>query len=85
MLASLNLLNELPGRKIAVLGGMNELGFYELSGHQKVGMRAAEVANEMITYRENGRMIHDAARDTGFPRCAPQPLPIRGRGCQLSR
>ena len=67
MLASLNLLNELPGRKIAVLGGMNELGLYELSGHQKVGMRAAEVADEMITYRENARMIHDAARDTGFP------------------
>lgn len=67
MLASLNLLHELPGRRIAVLGGMNELGPYELSGHQKVGMRAAEVADELITYRENGRMIHDAAHSSGFP------------------
>lgn len=67
MLAALNLLNELPGRKVAVLGGMNELGPYELSGHQKVGMRAAEVADELITYRENARMIHDAARSAGFP------------------
>jgi UDP-N-acetylmuramoyl-tripeptide--D-alanyl-D-alanine ligase len=46
---------------------MNELGPYELSGHQKVGMRAAEVADELITYRENARMIHDAARSAGFP------------------
>jgi len=66
MLAALNLLHELPGRRIAVLGGMNELGPYELSGHQKVGMRAAEVADELITYRENGRMIHDAAAAVGF-------------------
>jgi len=67
MLAALNLLNELPGRKIAVLGGMNELGPYELSGHRKVGMRAAEVADYLLTYRENGLMIHDAAADTGYP------------------
>lgn len=67
MLASLNLLSELPGRKIAVLGGMNELGPYELSGHKKVGLRAAEVVDELITYRDNARMIHDAARKAGFP------------------
>lgn len=67
MLAALNLLDELPGRKIALLGGMNELGPYELSGHQKVGMRAAEVVDHLITYRENGRMIHDAAISGGFP------------------
>ena len=66
MLAALNLLHELQGRRIAVLGGMNELGPYELAGHQKVGMRAAEVADELITYRENGRMIHDAAAAVGF-------------------
>lgn len=67
MLAALNLLHELPGRKIAVLGGMNELGPYERSGHQKVGMRAAEVADLVITYRENGRMINAAVISTGFP------------------
>ncbi len=67
MLAALNLLQELPGRKIAVLGGMNELGPYELSGHQKVGFRANEVADQVITYRENGLMIHDAVLNAGFP------------------
>lgn len=67
MLAALNLINELPGRKIAVLGGMNELGPYEQAGHQKVGLRAAEVADRLITYQQNGRMIHTAALSTGYP------------------
>ncbi len=67
MLAGLNLLNELPGRKIAVLGGMNELGPYELIGHQKVGLRAAEVVDKLIVYQKNARMISNAAMEAGFP------------------
>lgn len=67
MLAALNLLNELPGRKIAVLGGMNELGPYELIGHKKVGIRAAEVVDKLIAFRENARMIAAAAASAGFP------------------
>ncbi len=67
MLAALNLLNELPGRKIAVLGGMNELGPYEQVGHQKVGYRAAEVADKLIAYQVNARMISAAAVDAGLP------------------
>jgi len=67
MLAALNLLNELPGRKIAVLGGMNELGQYEQLGHNKVGIRAAEVVDKLIAYRENARMIAAAAISAGIP------------------
>lgn len=67
MLAALNLLNELPGRKIAVLGGMNELGQYEQVGHQKVGYRTAEVADKLIAYQVNARMISSAAVDAGLP------------------
>ncbi len=67
MLAALNLLHELPGRKIALLGGMNELGPYELIGHQKVGIRAAEVADMLIAYQQNARMISQAAADAGLP------------------
>jgi UDP-N-acetylmuramoyl-tripeptide--D-alanyl-D-alanine ligase len=47
-LAALNLLSELDGRKVAVLGDMLELGPYEQSGHEMVGKRAAEVADELI-------------------------------------
>lgn len=67
MLAAINLMGELPGRKIAVLGGMNELGPYEMDGHTKVGLRAAEVADMLITYQKNGRMISEAAISAGFP------------------
>ncbi len=65
-LAALNLLSELPGRKIAVLGGMFELGEYEKAGHEKVGLRAAEIVDQLITLGEQGKMIASAAREAGL-------------------
>ncbi len=65
-LAALNLLNDLPGRKIAVLGGMFELGIYEKSGHEKVGARAAEVADQLFTFGELANMISDSAIQAGM-------------------
>ncbi|MHB8087557.1 MAG: UDP-N-acetylmuramoyl-tripeptide--D-alanyl-D-alanine ligase [Anaerolineaceae bacterium] len=69
-LAALNLLNDLPGRKIAVLGGMFELGMYEKSGHEMIGIRAAEVADQLITFGEHARMISAAALQAGLPASA---------------
>lgn len=66
VLAALNLLEELEGRKVAVLGDMLELGPYEQSGHNMVGARAAEVVDELITIGIRGRMIADAARLAGL-------------------
>ena len=66
-LAALNLLEELGGRKVAVLGDMLELGPYESHGHEMVGVRAAEVVDELVTVGERGRMIADAARLAGLP------------------
>ena len=66
MLAALNLLDELDGRKIAVLGDMLELGRYEWKGHEMVGRRAAEIVDELITIGERGRMIAAAACRMGF-------------------
>jgi UDP-N-acetylmuramoyl-tripeptide--D-alanyl-D-alanine ligase len=65
MLAALNLLDELDGRKVAVLGGMLELGPYERGGHEMVGLRAAQVAQVLVTLGERGHMIAEAARRTG--------------------
>lgn len=65
-LAALNLLAELDGRKVAVLGDMLELGQYEWRGHQMVGVRAAEVVDELITVGERGRMIAAAASRAGL-------------------
>lgn len=56
-LAALNLLAELEGRKIAVLGDMLELGSYEEEGHRKVGLRAAEVADTLVAVGGLGAII----------------------------
>jgi UDP-N-acetylmuramoyl-tripeptide--D-alanyl-D-alanine ligase len=66
MLAALNLLAELDGHKVAVLGDMLELGPYEKEGHEIVGVRAAEVADRLITVGTRGHMIAAAARRTGL-------------------
>jgi UDP-N-acetylmuramoyl-tripeptide--D-alanyl-D-alanine ligase len=65
-IAALNLLGELEGRKIAVLGDMLELGDYEEEGHQKVGLRALEVADVLITLGSRGRIIGEAALRWGM-------------------
>lgn len=67
MLAALNLLNDLEGRKVAVLGDMLELGQYEERGHEMVGIRAAEVVDELVTVGDRGRMIANAAKEAGLP------------------
>ena len=65
-LAGLNLLEEMEGRKVAVLGDMLELGRYEAQGHQKVGIRAAEVADILVTVGQLAEIIAKAAADAGF-------------------
>jgi UDP-N-acetylmuramoyl-tripeptide--D-alanyl-D-alanine ligase len=66
MLAALNLLAELDGHKVAVLGDMLELGQYEKQGHEIVGIRAAEVADALITIGTLGHMIAEAAHLAGM-------------------
>jgi UDP-N-acetylmuramoyl-tripeptide--D-alanyl-D-alanine ligase len=65
-LAALNLLDELEGHKIAVLGDMLELGPYERQGHEMVGVRAAEVADRLITVGERARDIARSAWQSGL-------------------
>ena len=65
-LASLNLLKELPGRRIAVLGDMLELGPYEREGHVMVGASAGEVAQELIGVGELSKITLDSARSAGL-------------------
>lgn len=66
MLAALNLLDELDGRKIAVLGDMLELGPYERQGHELVGMRVAQVAKILLTLGNRAKIIAEAARKAGL-------------------
>ena len=65
-LAALNLLAQLDGHKVAVLGDMLELGPYEKQGHEIVGVRAAEVTDVLVTIGLLGHMIASAARRAGM-------------------
>ena len=66
-LAALNLLEELNGHRIAVLGDMLELGSYAIRGHEMVGVRAADVADELVTIGELGAVIAESALLAGMP------------------
>jgi UDP-N-acetylmuramoyl-tripeptide--D-alanyl-D-alanine ligase len=66
MLAALNLLDEIEGRKVAVLGDMLELGPYERGGHEMVGLRAAQIADVLITLGERAHIMAEAARRAGM-------------------
>ncbi|HUW95080.1 MAG TPA: Mur ligase family protein, partial [Anaerolineae bacterium] len=65
-LAALNLLAELKGRKIAVLGDMLELGSYAEEGHRKVGCRVAEVVDKLVTVGDLGAIIGREALAAGM-------------------
>lgn len=64
--AALNLLDELEGRKVAVLGDMLELGQYEVQGHQMVGTLAAKVADLLVTVGPRARTIAETALAAGL-------------------
>ncbi len=65
-LAALSVLGELPGRRIAVLGDMLELGPYEEEGHRKVGRKVVEVASILITVGPRARIIAQEALACGM-------------------
>jgi UDP-N-acetylmuramoyl-tripeptide--D-alanyl-D-alanine ligase len=65
MIAALDLLSELPGRHIALLGDMLELGPAEVEGHRRVGERAASTCDLVLTVGERARVVSDATRQTG--------------------
>lgn len=75
VLAALNLLSELDGRKIAVLGDMYELGQYEKEGHEVVGRRAAEICSSLVAVGQLGKSIAEAALSAGMPSWAITWLP----------
>jgi UDP-N-acetylmuramoyl-tripeptide--D-alanyl-D-alanine ligase len=65
-IAALNLLAELEGRRVAVLGDMLELGEFEERGHRMVGVRAAQVADELVTVGDRAQWIASEARLAGM-------------------
>jgi UDP-N-acetylmuramoyl-tripeptide--D-alanyl-D-alanine ligase len=64
--AALNLLDDLSGRKIAVLGDMAELGDQEEEAHRRVGCRAAGTADLLVTVGRRAHLMAEEARACGL-------------------
>jgi UDP-N-acetylmuramoyl-tripeptide--D-alanyl-D-alanine ligase len=65
-IAALNLLGDLQGRHVAVLGDMLELGAVEEASHRLVGRRARAVADVLLVVGERGRLIGEEALSAGM-------------------
>jgi UDP-N-acetylmuramoyl-tripeptide--D-alanyl-D-alanine ligase len=66
-IAALNLLQELGGRRIAVLGDMLELGAAEEASHRLVGRRVPSAADMLVTVGPLARWIGEEAIASGMP------------------
>ncbi len=83
MAAALELLATLPGRHVAVLGEMLELGEGTDESHREVGRRAAQQADRLVVVGAGARLIGEAALDTGMPADAVQWVPDRDAAVAL--
>jgi UDP-N-acetylmuramoyl-tripeptide--D-alanyl-D-alanine ligase len=64
--AALETLADLPGRHLAILGTMNELGDYSARGHREVG-EAAKGVDELVTIgAEAGKQLAAGAAEAGL-------------------
>jgi UDP-N-acetylmuramoyl-tripeptide--D-alanyl-D-alanine ligase len=67
VMAACNLLKDLDGRHVVVLGDMLELGYMEEASHRLVGRRAVEVADILVAVGRLGRIIGEEALAVGMP------------------
>jgi len=65
-IAAINLLADLYGRRVAVLGDMLELGPAEEVSHRILGRRAREVADLLVTVGPRARLIAEEAMAVGM-------------------
>ena len=66
VIAALDLLQQMKGRHVAVLGDMLELGSFEEEGHRAVGHRAQRAADCLLVVGERARYIAEGARSAGM-------------------
>ena len=67
VLAALDTLKSLEGtRKIAMLGDMLELGEFSVKEHERIGIAASAVVDELVTVGKRAHIIADAAIAAGL-------------------
>lgn len=73
MIAALETLGALAGRRIAVLGRMGELGSHAAEAYRRVGAKAASTADLLICVGEEAYAIGEAAMHAGLAQVRPVP------------
>ncbi|HEY2916084.1 MAG TPA: UDP-N-acetylmuramoyl-tripeptide--D-alanyl-D-alanine ligase [Candidatus Limnocylindrales bacterium] len=81
VVAALDLLAGLPGRRIAVLGEMLELGRGAAGGHRDVGTAAAATSDVLVVVGAGAKGIAAGARDAGLD--PSRILEVRDRDAAL--
>jgi len=81
VIAALDLLAGLPGRRVAVLGEMLELGRGSAGGHRDVGTAAAATCDLLVVVGAGAHGIAVAAREAGLD--ASRVLEVRDRDAAL--
>ena len=79
MAAALNVLGNKPGRRVAVLGDMLELGVCTQAEHYKVGRIAAEKADFLLAYGPNSVRMLNGARTGGMTETKARAFTDRNR------
>ena len=64
--AALELLEQLNGRRIAILGDMLELGPYEDQGHTAIGEKCVSVADVLVLVGPRSKLTAKSAVENGF-------------------
>lgn len=67
-LGALELLAAMPGRKIAVIGDMLELGSFTEEAHRQAGKKAAETAEIILAVGEKTIFLADEAKKYNLPK-----------------
>ncbi len=82
VVAALGVLAQLPcpGRRIAVLGAMGELGAHAAEGYRKVGLAAASSAGVLLAVGAATAPMASAARGAGLPEVIEVETPEEAAG-----
>jgi len=75
--AALELLAGLPGRRVAVLGEMLELGDEHDAGHRRTGAVAASLVDRLVVVGDGASAIAEGAVEAGLDRAAVQSVANR--------
>jgi UDP-N-acetylmuramoyl-tripeptide--D-alanyl-D-alanine ligase len=83
VVAALEVLGGMPGRRVAVLGEMLELGGEHDAGHERVGRAAAAIVDRLVVVGDGATRIAAGAADAGLPAAAIVQVADRAAATRL--